>query len=582
MQTLSELISYQANKFNNPRLLNFKENGQWRCFSNQEFLEKSFHFACGLLEIGFKKNQTLAIFSYQNPLWLIADYGAILAGGITVPIFHNISQENLIYEINDADVKFIFADQNILPHENEIKNLALKIISCNIKNKNHISFEDLIFLGKKAAEEKKYSLDSLIKNAKEDDLATIIYTSGSTGKPKGVELTHKNLISQIVATQKLFPLKQSDKALSLLPLAHVFERMVMSFYITQGIEIYFVDDVKNLANYLREVQPTLMTAVPRMLEKVFAKIKENIDCAKFLKKIIAQNALKYALQDHSGQVLTSKDKILKKIFDILIYKKFRNSLGGKMQMIICGGAALSPDLAHFYNNIGINLYCGYGLTETSPVLAVNCFAAHKIGTVGKTFPTVELRIASDKELLARGPNIMRGYHNQPEKTSDVIIDGWFKTGDLAQIDEDGFVKIIGRKKELFKTSNGKYVSPVPIEQKLIQEFGFLNGALIIAEGKNFVSALLFPDFEMLQKLKIKFNAQQKNDIDFLHSQELYSFAELVISKINNNLNHSEKIQKFAIVDVAISINTGEITPSMKLKRNVLEEKFANIINKFYS
>jgi long-chain acyl-CoA synthetase len=300
--TLCELVSFQAFKFNNPRALNFKENGQLKSFSNKEFLEKTFHFACGLKEIGLQKGQTLANFSYQNPLWLIADLGAILAGATTVPIFNNISKENLIYEIRDADVKFIFTDNAEFFDLIKNENFDLKIIARNAKilkqvqddssvscclglphrhpelvsgsiADNIISFEDLILLGKKAAEEKKYDLETLLKISTPQDLATIIYTSGSTGVPKGVELTHQNLVSQIIDTKEFFPLTTDDVVLSFLPLAHIFERMVMMFYISQGVSIYFADDVKNVGNCLKETHPTLMTSVPRVLEKVFAKIK---------------------------------------------------------------------------------------------------------------------------------------------------------------------------------------------------------------------------------------------------------------------------------------------------------------------
>ena len=586
--TLSELILHQASLDFNPRLLNFKENNAWRSFSNQEFLQQSFYFACGLKEFGLQKNQTVAIFSYQNPLWLIADYGTILAGGVSVPIFHDISEENLNYELQDADIAYIFVDN---PASFDAKNnfnkanfLAtklsqkVKIISYNCEIKNSISFEGLISLGKKAVEEKKYDLTDLVKEAKPQDLATIIYTSGSTGRPKGVELTHDNLVSQIKATKQFFPLDdESDKALSFLPLAHIFERMVMSFYITQGIEIYFADDVKNVGSFLREVKPTLMTVVPRVLEKVFVKIKDGVDEANFVKKFLGQKALQRAM----AKDVELKANYLDKVFDLLIYKKFRAALGGKMRMLICGGAPLAVEVERFYSNIGVKVYCGYGLTESSPVLTANCPQAHKFATIGKAFPGIELRLAPDGELLARGPNIMRGYHNEGEKTAAAIIDGWFYTGDLAQIDSEGFVKIIGRKKELFKTANGKYVRPVPIEQKLMQELGFLVGAIVIAEGRRFTSALLFPDFELLAKAKAKFSFTG-SDEEFLRSDILYKAVEAAVSKINDKLDHAEKIQKFAVITQPISIANGEITPSMKLKRNVLEERFKDVIEKFYT
>lgn len=571
--TLSELILNQAFKINNPRLLNFKENGEWRSFSNQEFLEKSFYFACGLREIGLQKNQAVAIFSYQNPIWLIADYGTILAGGVSVPIFHDIAQDNLVYQLKDADAHYIFSDnKNVL----QIKDFLPKIISYNFDAENGIGFEALILLGKQAAEKKKYDLNIFAKEARPQDLATIIYTSGSTGRPKGVELTHANLVSQIKATAKVFPLDHaSDKALSFLPLAHIFERMVMSFYITQGIQIYFCDNIKNIGDLLKEVQPTLMTVVPRVLEKVFAKIKDGVDSAKFIKKILGRLALERALKKDVEQI-----KFIDQIFDCLVYKKFREALGKKMKMIICGGAPLSEDMERFYSNIKIKLYCGYGLTESSPVLAVNHVAAYKFGTIGKAFPSVELGLAQDGELVARGPNIMRGYRNDSDKTAATIIDGWFYTGDLAQIDEQGFVKIIGRKKELFKTANGKYVRPIPLEQKLVQELGFLLGAIIIAEGRKFVSVLLFPDFDLLKKHKAKFNFNG-GDVEFLESQILQDAVKSALERLNAGFDHAEQIQKFAIIATQISIATGEITPSMKLKRSVLENKFKDVIEKFY-
>ncbi len=575
--TICELISFQASNFNNSRAFNFKENGELKSFSNQDFLEKTFHFACGLRELGLKPQQTLANYSYQNPIWLIADLGAILAGAVTVPIFHDISQENLFYEISDAEVKFIFTDNRELFKSIKEKNLILQIITYGFSCDNSIRFEDVILLGKKAAEEKKYNFEDLQNSCSPQDLATIIYTSGSTGVPKGVELTHLNLISQIKDTQKVFPLKSDDVVLSFLPLAHIFERMVMMFYITQGVSIYFADDVKNVGNTLREVHPNLMTTVPRVLEKVFARISEGIENANFFKRMIGKLALRRALNKDPNAPKNFFDKI----FDALIYKKFREALGGKMRMIICGGAATSEDLERFYNNAGINLFCGYGLTETSPVLAVNNFANHKIGTVGKAFPSVELKIEVDKELLARGPNVMRGYHKQSIKTAEVMQDGWFKTGDLAEIDAEGFVKIIGRKKEMFKNANGKYVSPVPLEQRLMQELGFLLGAIVVAEGKKFTSALLFPEFETLEKFKRKFNFSG-SDKEFLSSEILHKFVEEKLQSLNEKLNHWEQIQKFYIALESISIESGEITPSMKLKRNVLEAKYKKIIDEFYS
>lgn len=574
--TLSDLVAFQAVNFNNPNALNFKKDGAWKSFSNQEFSEKAFHFACGLAENGVKKGEVIANYSYQNPIWLIVDLGSILAGCVTVPIFENISKENLSYEISDANVSLIFTDKKDFLDESFFYKKQLKIISYGFESPDSLSFEAILEKGKQAAEFGKYNLQNFLSAAKPDDLATIIYTSGSTGMPKGVEITHQNLVSQIKDAAQFFPLNNQDIALSFLPLAHIFERMVMMFYISRGVSVYFCDDVKNIGAMLKEVKPTLMTCVPRVLEKVFIKIRDGIEISSFFKKFIGKKALKRALIKD----VNAEENFLDKIFDKLIYQKFRLAMGGNMKMIICGGAALSLELQRFYRNSKIEIYCGYGLTETSPVLAVNYASYNKIGTVGLKFQSVELKVASDGELLAKGANVMRGYHNQEKLTQESFVDGWFKTGDLAKIDSEGFVTIIGRKKELFKNSNGKYISPTPIEQKLMQELGFLLGALVIAEGRKFTSVLLFPEFELITKLKNKFNFSG-SDEEFLKSEILQKFCAEKIAKINKHLNHWEEVQKFYIIADEISIESGEITPSMKLKRNILEKKYKEIIEGFY-
>lgn len=587
-KTLQELMFFQAQKYHNKKALNFKENGVWRSFSNREFFENALYFAYGLIAVGLEKGQKVAIYSYQNPIWLIVDFGVILAGGVSVPIFDNISKENLLFQLEESGAKYVFADCNdnfiaknhfdkIECLEKEMPKNVEKVISYGFETEKSMSYEDLIALGRDEFNMKFGDFicdEALFMNldlpvSLSDDLATIIYTSGSTGRPKGVCLSNGNLVSQIHDTSAFFPLSCDDKVLSFLPLAHVFERMVMMYYISCGVQVYFVDEIKHLPDYLNEVKPTLMTVVPRVLEKIFAKIKEGSQNGGFFKKLLAGKAFEKALVEKGNC-----------FFDLLVYKKYRQALGGKMRMIICGGAALSTDLERFFNNVGVQIYCGYGLTETSPVLSANCPKNYRFGTVGKAFDSVELKIADDCELLARGKNIMLGYYKNQAKTDEVIVDGWFKTGDLAEIDKDGFVKITGRKKELMKTANGKFVRPIPIEQKLMQEIGFLLGALIIAEGRAFVSALLFPDFEILPKFKNKFNFDASCK-EFLSSKELKDFVQKKIDFVNSSLDRSEQIFKFAIIDEEISIENGAITPSMKLKRVVLEERFGVVIEGMY-
>ena len=571
---LAEMIISIQNNFANKKFLNYKINNQWQNFSSQEFVQKVQALAIALNKIGFKKGDLLANYSYQNPIWLMVDFSAILAGGITVPIFSNLSQENLFYQLHDSKVSFFFTDSPEICHKIFLNFPHLTIITNGFKVDYATSIDDLI-----ASEINKISseiIDNFVKNIDPNDLVSIVYTSGSTDKPKGVEISHQALISQIHDSDEFFNLPNDSIVISYLPLAHIFERMVMCYYLSKGLTIYFVDDIKLLGNYLKEVSPTLMTSVPRALEKVFAKINQGIETASFVKKIIGKLAIKRAINKDPR----SPKNIFDKIFDKLIYHKFRLALGGKIEMIICGGSPLSPDLETFYWNIGVKIYCGYGLTECSPVLATNSPNNFRLKTVGKPFPSVELKLAEDKELLAKGINVMKKYHNSPEKTAEVFADGWFKTGDLAEIDQDGFVKIIGRKKEVFKNSNGKFIHPVAIEQKLIQNLGYILGALIIAESRSFVVVLLFVDFDLIDNLKLKLGYQQETN-KFLESEVLNNYTADKINKINNNLDKWEQIKKFKIITDKISVETNEITPSMKLKRSVIQEKYKILIENIY-
>jgi len=711
-QNLCELIFHKTTKFNNQTALNFKEAKNFdlssskaeknpgninckksksvylRSFSNQEFAEKILQFACGLKEIGFEENQTFANYSYQNPIWLIVDFGVIIAGGISVPIFHNVSRENLNFEIKDCEAKFLFTDNLDCLRNVENIDKELKIIGYNIENSGLVSFEEVLNLGKKSLEAKKYNLEELLAKIKKDNPATIIYTSGSTDKPKGVVLSHRNLISQIKDAAKFFPLFPEDVAFSFLPLAHIFERMVMIYYISCGISIYFADDIKNVTNLLKEFKPTLLTAVPRVLEKAHSGIIAKIDSANFIQKLIGNSAYQRAMKRSFS---SSKPNLIDFVFDFLVYRKFRQGFGGKIRMIICGGSALNQNLENFFWNIGIKIFCGYGLTEASPVLAANCPAFFKLGTVGKAFPSVVLKVGEDGELLAKGENVMLGYYKNETETracfqnnchdlqanlaesqatiseeytniSQKFCDDsqfreprnvrqndlatnfslkrgsgkqpeqeWLKTGDEAEIDDLGFVKIVGRRKEIVKNSYGKFVNLAKIEQELSKEFGFLIGAIAVAQGKNFTSVLLFPDFEQLKKLHLDFvntipevrniksatkatsqqfeNAflfdiessssneylhknQQKNfsqallnnassSFSFFASQDFVEFICNKIKKINQKLDHWEQIKVAALITAPIAIESGEITPSMKLKRKVITEKFQKEISAIY-
>ena len=599
---IGEIIAFQK-QFNHKDAFNWREkdNKIWHQLSNQDFFNYIFYFAAGLREIGLNQEEEnkVAIFAYQSPIWLIADFGSIIAGAISIPIFNNISSENFNYQINDCKPSYLFIDNIELLNNQEFNfdnfkkiilyqswnndNIESDFIAKYDNKKPHfdkiIFFKDLLIQGKKSIEQKKYIWQSLINQLSIKDLATIIYTSGTTGNPKGVMISHKNLLTQIADTTTFFKLTEQDKALSFLPLAHIFERMVMTFYLTQNIKIYFAEDIKNIPEILKEIKPTLMTTVPRMLEKVYNKIKASHEGKNLFAKILIKTSLKIANKSFYNKSFLNL--LLLKIFDILVYRKFRNALGSNMRMIICGGAPLNERIENFYWQIGIKIFCGYGLTESSPVISANCPAFYKLGTVGKKYDSVTIKINQDKELLACGNGITNGYYNNPEATNKLFAEtNWLKTGDLAEIDSQGFVKIIGRKKEVFKSSNGKFIHPTLLEQKLLEKINFISDVLIIADNRSFVSALLFVDDIAIGNLQ-KQIFPNSSIADFINSQLLLEIINNKIKQINQELDHWENIRKFILINSQLSIEKGEITPSMKIKRKIIEQKYQQEIDNLY-
>ncbi|ABM04325.1 AMP-dependent synthetase and ligase [Psychromonas ingrahamii 37] len=579
--TIPQMIQYVVNTYSNYSALNFKNKGSWETISTEKFSETIRRLALGLHSLGIKEGEGIGLIANPSPQWVMIDIAIMVNRAISVPMFANISSTHFQFQSKDSNVKYLFVDDEELLAD-AIKPLLhsfTKIISYHPKRsaKNAISFEELLTLGDQLSA-KQPNLYSLMRQAvRPKDIATVIYTSGTTGMPKGVEITHANLISQIRATTQLFPLHSAkDKALTCLPLAHVFERMVIYFYISTGTPIFFADDIKKVGELLRQVQPSVITLVPRLLEKVYAKMHARIEEQSTIKKKLMSSAFERAISKEPGA-----HNLLDKIYDKLIYSKLREALGGNLQMVISGGAALSVSMENFFKNIGLNLYQGYGLTETSPVLAANYPGNTRYRSVGKIWPGVEIKISDQQEILAKGPNIMKGYHNDPQTTRETIDpQGWLHTGDLGFVDQDGYLFINGRKKEIFKTSNGKYVSPIPIEQMLcVSEL--IDMAAIMGENKNFVSCLLFPDFENLGAIKKNRGYSDMSKGDFLNSSEVTQEIAALVERVNSQLNEWEKIRKFKFIKQSIGIETGELTPTMKIRRQVIEQEFSEIINNFY-
>jgi long-chain acyl-CoA synthetase len=580
--TIPQMIQNVVNNYSNSSALNFKQRGVWAKLSTEKFSETIRRLALGINALGVTEGDGFAIIAAPSPQWLMIDIAIMVNKAISVPMFANVSSTHFEFQKKDSNIKYIFIEDEELLDDSikECLRTFTKVISCSSRRKmqNVMSYDDLLQLGDELSAKKPNLYAQMRKTIKHDDIATIIYTSGSTGMPKGVEITHENLISQVKGTSELFPLSPSkDKILTCLPLAHVFERMVIYYYISTGTPIYFADDIKKVGDLMREIQPTIITLVPRLLEKVYAKMHAKIDDQTGIKKKIMAMAFERAITNVPGP-----NTIVDKFFDKLIYCKLREALGGNLNYAISGGSALSNSMENFFKNIGLNIYQGYGLTETSPVLAANFPGNVRYRSVGQIWPDVHVKIAEDHEILAQGPNIMKGYHDNQEATDATINEqGWLHTGDLGHLDEDCYLFITGRKKEIFKTSNGKYVSPVPIEQSLcVSEL--IDMAVIIGENRKFVSCLLFPDFENLDAIREHHGYSDMTNSDFLKSSEVRDEIKAVVESINGQLSHWERIQKFKFIKQPISIETGELTPTMKIRRHVINEKFGHIINGFYA
>lgn len=571
-KTLSEIIDYIEAEIENDTFLNYLNGSEWVSISSQEFVRTVHALASSFEARGVKQGTSVAMISDSSPYWLMVDYALQCLRAVSVPIFANISSHNLRFQLKDAEIEYVYiASQakfdQLAPFMSEMRLVLVRDIIA--EGDNIVSWESFINDNTSYAK----------PNIDENDLATIIYTSGSTGVPKGVELSHKNLITQIIDTRSCFDMKSEYKVLSFLPLAHIFERMVMSFYLSTGVSIYFADDVKNVGNLLKEVKPSVMTVVPRLLDKIYTKMHENAASAKGIKWLIAKAAFYRANQKDPN---SKEENFIDKLFARLVYSKLMDALGGDLKYLITGGAPLSMPVYRFFHNVGIPLYQGYGLTETSPVICVNTPEANKIGTCGKPYAHVEVKLADDSELLTRGDCVMLGYHKQEQKSKEAIdADGWLHTGDLAKIDEEGYITLISRKKELFKTSNGKYVSAIAIEQQITAN-KWIDYAVVIADNRPFVSALIFMDEILLQAFAERKKLGEISYEELVHNRRIQGIVMNLIKKVNHKLNHWEQIQKYHIVSDKVSIESGILTPSMKVSRQKAEALYAAEIEDFYS
>jgi long-chain acyl-CoA synthetase len=570
-----------------------KVDNAYKGITYQELKAETDLFAYGLVELGIKKNESVALLSENRPEWVYADFAMQMLGIINVPLYPSLTSDSIEYILNDSESKVIIVSTGFQ------LNKVLKIIK-NCRHIKHIiifnEHEDedgqeniLTFkqVQEKGKDRKKKNPELLIKTSgeiKENDVCTIIYTSGTTGEPKGVILTHRNIISNVNAALEIFPITKDDIFLSFLPLCHIFERMA-GYYtaFAAGCTIYYAESIEKVATNLLEAKPTLMTSVPRLFERIQSRIIKNVESQSVTKQKIFYWALEigrqYVAAKKKGLIpltLAAKHKVA----DKLVFKKLRERTGGKLRFFISGGAALSRELGEFFESAGIQIVEGYGLTESSPVIAANRPDDYKFGTVGKPLPGVEVKIASDGEILARGPNIMKGYFKKKKETEETVINGWLHTGDIGVFDSEGFLMITDRKKHLFKTSAGKYIAPTPIENIFLTS-KYIDQFVLIGDRRMFLSALIVPDYEALKEYADAHKIPYTNESELTNNEKIYKLIEDDMAKLQKKLANYERVRKFALLDKPFTIESGEITPSLKIKRKVVEEKYNHLIEQMY-
>jgi long-chain acyl-CoA synthetase len=576
---------YSLEKYNLSNALVDKREGKWVPTSSQEFVDKANAISRGLLKLGVQKNDKVALISMTNRSeWNIMDTGILQLGAQNVPIYPTISEDDYAYVLNHSESKYCFVSctevhAKLMAVKDQVP--SLKEVYCfdqlnNCKNWNEVLEMGADVSNQDVVEDRKAAV-------KPEDLATLIYTSGTTGRPKGVMLSHSNVVTNAMSAGERLPIeKGNSRCLSFLPVCHIYERMMVYLYMYKGVSIHFAESMEKISDNLKETKPHVMTAVPRLLEKVFDGILAKGGALTGIKKKLffwaVDLGLKYKPYGQNGWLYEKKLGIARK----LIFSKWQEALGGELKVISSGSAALQPRLARVFNAAGLGVMEGYGLTETSPVVSVNDMrdSGFKIGTVGKLITDVEVKIADDGEICVKGPNVMQGYYKDPEKTAEVMKDGYFHTGDIGEIDADGFLKITDRKKEMFKTSGGKYVAPQLLENRFKQS-RFIEQLMVVGEGEKMPAALIQPDFPYLFEWAKENGITISENSDIVLNEKVLTKYQEEVDMANESFAKWEKVKQFRLTPDIWSINEGHLTPTMKLRRKIIKEKYMALYNDIY-
>lgn len=587
MNLAQSIITRNLEKHALKAAVGFKKENQWKELSWKKFSEMIAKTANALKAAGIQENDRVAIYSENSAEWITFDLAILSLGAITVPIYSTNNAEQAEYIINDSQSKIILAGNQeqyntcyeLLQHNEYLKTIVVA------KNKVIGKKENTVFLREFIANQPS-TFEFCPKE--DDDTATLIYTSGTTGIPKGVMITHGNFRKEFDAHFEFFKFKNFEEELSLafLPLTHVFERSWSLLSLYGGAKVYFLEDPKNIAHALIEVKPTMMCTVPRFFQKVYAGIHDVVEKSSPTKKKIFNWSLgigkQYAELKKTEKEIPFGLKAKHGLADLLVFSKMKEKLGGRLWFTPCGGASISPEVTEFFDAIGLHLTVGYGLTETTATLSLFPFTKYKYGSCGKILPGVEIRIGAENEIQARGSGIMKGYFNKPEETKNVFTeDGWFKTGDAGNIDDQGNLTITERIKDLLKTSNGKYIAPQQVEN-ILSNNNYIQQVMVVAEGRQFVSALIVPNFEFLKGELSKMNIPFTSWNEIVKNEAVNKLYKTKIEEFQTSLASFEKVKKFVLMPAEFEIGSGEITPTLKIKRKVVSEKYKDLIEQMYS
>ncbi len=588
-ETLSQVFLDSVNNFPKPDFMLYKKEGQYVPISTGEFGGQVKHFCLGLKDIGLGRGDKVIILSENRPEWVMCDLANLCLGAITVPIYTSLVSEQIKYIIDDSDAKAVIVS-------NEDQWAKIEAIRPSLPKVQHfitflekapggaLTAAEVLDRGKTLAGKNPGLFESLAAAVKPDDEASIIYTSGTTGMPKGVILIHSNFLSNVKTCANILEFSDKDTVLSFLPLSHVLERMVTFTYIYRGCTIGYAESIETVAQNLLEIRPQIMVSVPRVFEKIYARVMDSVLTGSGLKKRIFFWALKvgkdYGRRKIAGQPIPGGLERRRKLAHKLVFSKIIERTGGRVRFFVSGGAPLSRDIAEFFYAMGLVILEGYGLTETSPVISVNTFENIRLGTVGKPIPGVEVKIAPDGEILTRGPHVMKGYYKKDAETKEAFEGGWFHTGDIGHFDEDGFLVITDRKKDIIVTAGGKNIAPQPIEN-ILKTHPYISSVVVIGDKRRFICALVVPNFEKLEEYARSARLAFANREELVRNEKVVNFIRAEIDRATPHLATYEKIKKVCLLDRDFEIEKGEITPTLKVKRNIIEQKYKSFIDQLY-